>query len=74
MNKWKLTVRALIKEYDKEELTEEEQELISDAKCYLYMFPILCKKAEKRIKRRDKWKIINEKRRMKEEKILSSMK
>ena len=37
------------------------------------MFPILCKKAEKRIKRRDKWKIINEKRRMKEEEYLKSL-
>ena len=62
MNKWKLTVRILIKLIDGESLDEHENELFEDATCYYWMYPILDKKARKRIKRRDKWKIIEKKR------------
>ena len=65
MNKWKETVNIITKTLDNVEITPEEQILLDDAKCYYWMFPILLKRAEKKIKRRDKWKLANLKQRSK---------
>jgi len=65
MNKWKEAVKIIIKTLDNVEITPEEQILLDDAKCYYWMYPILLKRAEKKIKRRDKWKLVAQKQRSK---------
>jgi len=54
MNKWIETIRIIVKEREDEELTATEREMLDDAKCYFWMYPLLCEEAEKKIKRREK--------------------
>ena len=65
-----MTVRIIVKLIDGLDLNERECELFEDATCYYWMYPILDKKARKRIKRRDKWKIIEEKRMKKNKNLM----
>ena len=55
MNKWERDVDIIIKVWDEIELTTDEQDLLNDARCYYWMYPILLRRAELKKKHRDKF-------------------